>query len=97
MEDWTPEAVRKNVAIFLFVVRGITDTKQRFYNLSLNRGKYCEISCYQSAQRRTNSGPSTARILENSVVFLARGGSITLEVTGDTVNNFVGEWKFHAV
>lgn len=45
IEDWTPEAVRKNVAIFLFVLRGITDTKQRFYNLSLNRGKYCEISC----------------------------------------------------
>ena len=44
MEDWTPEPVRKNVAIFLFVVRGITDTKQRFYNLSLNRGKYCGIS-----------------------------------------------------
>ena len=41
MEDWTPEAVRKNVAIFLFVIRGIT-----------------------------------------AWYFLARGGSITLEVTG---------------
>ena len=32
-----------------------------------------------------------------ALYFLARRGSITLEVTGDTVNNFVGEWKFHAV
>jgi len=50
MEDWTPEAVRKNMAIFLFVIKGITDTKQRFYNLSLNRGKYKEISCANIAK-----------------------------------------------
>ena len=52
MEDWTPEAVGKNVAIFLFVIRGIT--------VGHLPRKYSRIAWY----------------------FLARGGSITLEVTG---------------